>query len=197
MNQTKKIFTISLSVVLFSALALLVYAGERQEKQKESAEQEIAVTPDQLPAPVRHIAEKFVGAGKSYQATQEGDDDDLSYEIETGKGNEAKSIVLTKEGQVVEIEESVPFVSLPAEAKAMLTQKYSSRSIKNVIRVHTFSYEVVIEKNGKEKELPITAFGELQGKKQDKEDQEMKEEKHGHNKRHDQEKDDDDEDVQE
>jgi len=140
-------------------LCLFVYGAAQQKAANEAGGKVIDVKT--LPAPVKACAEKIFGAGKNYEASEETEDGVTFYELSLKDDKQTKDILMTKDGNIAEIEESIPHSSLPGESLSALQKMFPGATIQKTESRQVFSYEVLLLQNGKTIEVPISADGKI------------------------------------
>ncbi len=142
-------------VLLFAALSLeATLTGQEQEKKIQRAD---------LPAPV----EKTVTA-QSQGATikgfsEEKENGNTYYEAEMMVSGHSKDVLIDKDGGMVEVEEQVPFDSLPAAVREGLQSEAGQGKIVKVESLtkhdRLVAYEAKVQADGVRKEIQVGPDG--------------------------------------
>ena len=113
-----------------------------------------------LPAAVRTTvqAEEAKGARIVGLAT-EVEGGKTMYEVETTISGQSRDLVLDAAGRIVEIEEEIALDALPAAVKSALEARGKVGKIETVTKGTRVTYEAVVEKNGRKREVAVDAAG--------------------------------------
>lgn len=140
--------------MLFALLSTTIALSQEQEKKITRA--------DLPPAVEKTVADHSQGATiKGF--SQEEENGQTYYEAEMMVGSHSKDVLIDKAGAVVEIEEQVPFDSLPVAVKQGLQEKAGSGKI---IKLESLTkhdklvaYEAKVQTNGKKREIQVGPEG--------------------------------------
>ncbi len=132
--------------------------GSENDGEKDH---EIQIDIERLPSSVKEAAKNYFVDGAETKAVEEKEDGVLYYEIEMEKGELSKSVKFTKEGALVEVEGELEISDLPEAVRLTIEKKFSNSEIEEIVSVQAFFYEIVVSKDGKEIEIPISPAGIL------------------------------------
>src|SRR5262249_21206952 len=110
-----------------------------------------------LPPEVQKRVEVEERTAKVLGFSQEREGNRVSYEIELVENGNRKDVLLDTNGEILEIEEEIPFESLPSNTQSILqeTRKYGrvEKMEKLIKGGNLVFYEVEVMKNGKRSEF--------------------------------------------
>lgn len=141
--------------VLFSNLLLLsvAFAGDTETK----------VQFKNLPPAVQAAAKQQERNGVAVRGyNKETENGKIFYEVETLVNGKTRDILLDEAGGVVEVEQQVAISNVPAPAVEGLKKQAAGANITHVESVtkgDNVTYEAVILKNGKKKEIAVRSDG--------------------------------------
>ena len=129
-----------------------------------TAAQEIRISRSELPAAVEATVQKQEGKLKAKAFYKEREHGQTFYEIAMrGDGNK-RDLRLDEKGNIVEVEEEVPFAMLPANVKSVLVAEAGSGKIHKIETVTSSGrthYEATITNEGKTREITIDTNGNV------------------------------------
>jgi uncharacterized membrane protein YkoI len=113
-----------------------------------------------LPAAVQKtvLAEESKGA-KIVGLTTEVEGGKKVYEVETTVGGRTKDLLLNAAGVIIETEEETAIDAVPAAVKSALEARGAVGKVETVTRGSRVTFEAVVEKNGKKREVAVNAAG--------------------------------------
>ncbi len=124
-------------------------------------EDEKPIAIDQVPAKAREAILKHANVAKLTEVTQEEEDGVVLYEAEWSVAGRAHSLTVTADGTMVETEEDVDAKDVPPlVAKAAAKHLVGATGLKFEKKVVVL-YEVSAKVNGKEREIVLTAAGQV------------------------------------
>ena len=134
------------------AVALTIGAGAAAADKK--------VQMKDLPGPVRKTvqAEEAKGATIVGLAT-EVEGGTTMYEVETTISGHSRDLVLDAAGRIVETEEEIALDAVPVAVKTALEARGKVGKIETVTKGTRVTYEAVVEKNGRKREVAVDAAG--------------------------------------
>jgi uncharacterized membrane protein YkoI len=117
---------------------------------------------DDMPAVVQQAVKEQSRGAVVRGYSKELENGKLSYEAELTINGHSKDISFDEAGKVVTVEEEVALETIPAAARESILKAAGTGKIKKVERVQendATSYEAVIVRNGKKRELKVDANG--------------------------------------
>ncbi len=141
--------------VLIASLLLASLAG--------AEDNEARVQFKDLPSAVQKTAKEHEQSGTTVRGyTKEIENGKTFYEVETRVNGKKRDILMDESGAVVEVEQQVEIGNVPAVAVHGLKREAAGANILHVeavTRGDKISYEAVILRNGKRKEIAVNADG--------------------------------------
>ena len=147
-------------LVLAIAIAGLPVLAKEKVSENKKEKDEISVSWDKLPGPVQQTIEAQLKTAKPETITQEEDDDYVLYEAAQTVDGRLKEIKVAENGQIVELEESIPTSDLPAAVVEKIKKRATKAEIKEARRVVVYSYEVEISNDDRTKEIKVYGNGQ-------------------------------------
>jgi uncharacterized membrane protein YkoI len=142
------------STLLLSFLIIGIAFGDDNETKVQFKD---------LPAAVQKAAKQQEAKGVTVRGyNKELENGRTFYEVEARANGKTRDILLDEAGAVVEIEQEVEISKVPAAAVEGLKKEAGGANIRHVEYVtkgDKTSYEAVILKNGKEKEIAVNGDG--------------------------------------
>lgn len=135
---------------------------EDEDDGEEEAKEEAVASVADLPAAVQATVAKVVGANPVQKITKESDDDEVAFEVEYQVDGVEQSVDLSEAGDILELESAVETGALPAAVAKALQEEFPGATVDSAVSVQTFTYEVLIVKNGKKKEVKVNAAGDVE-----------------------------------
>lgn len=126
------------------------------------ADSEVKVKMQDLPAPVRKAAQEQLKNATLVGLNKEVEGGKTVYEVETRVNGHSRDVSLDAKGSVVEIEEETDIAAIPAAAREALTKLAAGGKMGKVETVTSgaaVSYETVVTRGGKRKEVAVNADG--------------------------------------
>jgi hypothetical protein len=118
-----------------------------------------------LPEAVRKTVQEQSAGGKLRGLVMEVEDGQTVYEAELQLSGHKRDVLIDEKGAVVQIEEEIPYASLPADVKAIIEQKAGKARIKSVESITKnnviVAYEAHASRAGKALEIKVGADGKL------------------------------------
>jgi hypothetical protein len=149
---------------LLATVAVYAQQQEPEDDDDDAQEQEVAIDRSQLPPAV----EKTVAA-QAANATVKGfsrevENGQTFYEVELIVDGHARDVLMDVQGNVVEVEEQVPFEKLPAKARTALEKRAGAGTIRMVESLtkqgKLVAYEAHVVTAGKWSEVQVGPNGE-------------------------------------
>lgn len=145
---------IATAVVVLLATMMLATQASAQEKK---------LTRSQLPAAVQRAADEQSKGATVHGYTTEKDEGQTVYEVEMTLQGRSRDVTIDSTGNVLEIEEQVPFDSLPEAVRIGLKQAAGSGQITNVEsltkRGTLVAYEAHVRTGQKRSEVQVGPDG--------------------------------------
>ena len=145
---------IATGVVVLLATTMLATQASAQEKK---------LTRSQLPAAVQRAADEQSKGATVHGYTTEKDERQTVYEVEMTLQGRSRDVTIDSTGNVLEIEEQVPFDSLPEAVRSGLKQAAGSGQITNVEsltkRGTLVAYEAHVRAGQKRSEVQVGPDG--------------------------------------
>ena len=145
---------IATGVVVLVATTMLTTQATAQEKK---------LTRSQLPAAVQRAADEQSKGATVHGYTTEKDERQTVYEVEMTLQGRSRDVTIDSTGNVLEIEEQVPFDSLPEAVRSGLKQAAGSGQITNVEsltkRGTLVAYEAHVRTGQKRSEVQVGPDG--------------------------------------
>ena len=126
------------------------------------ADSEVKVKMQDLPAAVQSAAREQLKNATLVGLNKEVEGGKTVYEVETKVNGHSRDVSLDAKGAVVEIEEETEFAAIPPAARDALTKLAAGGKMGKVETVtagSSVSYETVVTKGGKRKEVAVNADG--------------------------------------
>lgn len=144
-------------------------ADDDEDEGDDDDEEEMIAFAD-APASVQAAIQKWLGDRKVEKLEVEKENGAMVYEAETKENGVEKSIEVSADGAVLEVEESVAADDLPAAVKAALDKKFPGASVSEAESIQKFFYEVKVTKDGKTKEVKVSPAGKISSDDDDDDD---------------------------
>lgn len=129
-------------------------------KATEEEAGETAVELESVPSAVQSAIKAAAGPqGKITKVVKESDEGAEAYEADVAVGGVEKSVKVTADGHVVEIEEKVQPDQVPANIQAVVKKAVPGGKIKEALAVTEHYYEFEVVADGKVKELKVSLLG--------------------------------------
>lgn len=116
-----------------------------------------------LPPAVQKTAKEHEQSGTTVRGyNKEVENGKTFYEVETRVNGKNRDILVDESGAVVEVEQQVEIGNVPADAMQGLKKEAAGAnilSVESVTKGDKITYEAVILRNGKRKEIAVTADG--------------------------------------
>jgi uncharacterized membrane protein YkoI len=135
---------------IFVALALMLCAAEQKVKLSD------------LPAPVQRTVQEQTKNAELKGLSKEVENGKTLYEIETIANGKSRDLLVDAAGQIVELEEATTLDRVPSAVRTALAQSGKILRIEIVTKGNVVSYEAVVSKDGKKREVAVTANGTIQ-----------------------------------
>ncbi len=119
-----------------------------------------------LPPAVAAAIEKAAGAAKLEKITSGDEDGTQAYEAVWKADGRKHEITVGKDGNVMGLEEVIPFQDAPAAVREAITKEAAGQNVKSVEKVMEkgkLSYEVTFKKGGAKTEVSFDETGKLLG----------------------------------
>jgi uncharacterized membrane protein YkoI len=136
-------------------------AGAEHEQDEEDTQEE-SITMSQAPEAVRAAFAKMPPMGDVKKVERITDDDTVAYEITTEMNGKKASVTMTERGEVMEIEKTAG--ELPKAVTNEIAEEMKGAKIVSSEMVQLTFYEVIVERDGKQHEVKISANGHIQGR---------------------------------
>jgi uncharacterized membrane protein YkoI len=123
---------------------------------------EVRVQMKDLPAPVQRTVKEQIRSAKLRGLTKEVENGRTYYEAETIANGKTRDVLIDAGGNVVEVEEEIALSEVPEQARAGLEKLARGSKIVRVeaaTRGSALSYEAVVQKNGKKREIAVNLDG--------------------------------------
>ncbi len=149
-----KIIYISLSIISFSFLFTVSLLAQEKKIDKKD-----------LPKEVLTSFQKSYPNAEIKGASIEKEQDKTYYEIESMDGKQGRDLLYTKDGKVVELEETLSSNDIPDVVKESVMKKYPEGKIQKTEKLtkkDKISYEVVVKYDGKKSEVVLDSKGNIQ-----------------------------------
>ncbi len=150
----RKLLIVKTSILLLSLLLVGFACGEDNETKVQFKD---------LPPAVQNIAKEQQRSGAAVRGySKENENGKTFYEVETRVNGKSRDILVEQGGAIVEIEQQVEIGSLPVAARHGLQREAAGSNIlhvESVTRGDKVSYEAVILRNAKKKEIAVNADG--------------------------------------
>ncbi|AXA36052.1 MAG: hypothetical protein D6691_05405 [Candidatus Hydrogenedentota bacterium] len=129
-------------------------------KATEEEAGETAVELESVPSAVQSAIKAAAGPqGKITKVVKESDEGAEAYEADVAVGGVEKSVKVTADGHVVEIEEKVQPDQVPATIQAVVKKAVPGGKIKEALAVTEHYYEFEVVEDGKVKEVKVSLLG--------------------------------------
>jgi len=135
---------------ILGAFALLVCAAEQKVKLAD------------LPAPVQQTVQEQTRNATLKGLSKEVERGKTLYEIETIANGKSRDLLVDASGQIVELEEATTLDKVPAAVRSALAKTGKILKIEMVTKGDVVSYEALVSKDGKKREVALTADGTIQ-----------------------------------
>ena len=140
------------------ALALFVFSAFAAEHK---------ITKNQVPSAVLQSFTKTFPNAKAESYATETKNGKTYYEIESKEGTISRDLLFEPNGKLVEMEEMIPYDSLPAAVQDSIKTKYGKNSFVSAERItknNQITYGVVLKINNKKMEKTFNPDGSLASK---------------------------------
>lgn len=124
-----------------------------------AAEQKIKLA--DLPPTVQKVVQEQTKAAQLRGLSRETEGGKTLYEIETIANGKSRDLLVDASGQIVEVEEATTLDQVPAAVQTSLAKAGKILKIETVTKGSVVSYEAVVSKDGKKREVALTADGVL------------------------------------
>jgi len=97
-------------------------------------------------------------------AAKEDEDGQIVYEIESVDGKQMRDILYSAEGKVLELEEAIPFKTLPEAVQKTIKENYPDAEVEKAEKItkgETTNYEVVLENDDETLEIKLDSQGKI------------------------------------
>lgn len=153
MKLTKVIFvSFAVSIIYLFITSTNMYAQEKKISEKE------------VPASVMSAFHKAYPKAEIKGTSIETEKGKKYYEIESIEGTKHIDLLISKDGQIAEVEETIPVEQLPSRIMKTLETKFKEMKIdkaEKVTRGAISNYELVIESSMGKREVKLNAAGKL------------------------------------
>ncbi len=123
---------------------------------------EIKIQFKDLPEAVQRSAREQSKGATVRGYSKETENGKTRYEVETRVAGKNRDVLLDESGAVVEVEQQIELASVPSPAMTGLKKQASGGdilSVESVTRGSNVSYEAVVSKGGRKREIAVTADG--------------------------------------
>ncbi len=123
---------------------------------------EINVQFKDLPPAIQRAAREQSKGATVRGYSKEIEDGKTRFEVETRIAGKNRDVLLDESGAVIEIEQQIDLASVPPPAMAGLKRRASGAgilSVESVTRGSNVSYEAVVSKGGRKREIAVDANG--------------------------------------
>ena len=131
-----------------------------REVEQESDDED-DLTLDQVPQPAREALMKLAGKAKIIKAERDMEHGVPVYEAEWVAGGSKREAVVTADGALLEIEETIPAEQLPAAVRAVVAKHFPGHEQVTVEKKMIIVYEIEAKVDGYEKELLVFPTGRV------------------------------------
>ncbi len=143
------------NTVLISVLGLLFALSAYAKDVKKTLFKD-------LPDVVQRTVLKHMEKKNIINIEKEIDEGAIKYEIETVQNGFSKNINISKNGELLEIEEEVSFSKLPGKAQDAINKAYHGITIKKVEAVQEYYFEIDGDVGGNTLKLNLLATGDIE-----------------------------------
>ena len=144
------------SVVAIAGLGVSTFAKEEKEE---------VITIDKVPAAVKQALAAYAKDSEVKKIELSSEDGKKAYEFDIEQGSNKFEVTLSKKGKFLGKEEEIQLTDMPAAAQAALKTQAGSGQLSSFEKAedakHKITYEGVIEKDGKKKEVAVDEDGKL------------------------------------
>jgi len=147
------------ALTLLATVSFLFYFVQAQEENEEKVE------PEDLPAGVQETVLKISQGTAIRGLAREKEGEATVYEVELDVNGRTRDVIISESGEVLIVEEEVPFATLPAAVRTTLETESLNGEISLVESIaeggKLTAYEAHLKVAGKEKEVKVDPEGNL------------------------------------
>lgn len=159
--MTKRLGALSFGVALLMGGVIGFAVAQAPPKPQEGDDEGQSIQLADVPAPVRAALGKHTAEKNVKQVSKEIERGMTVYEFAYEADGKAGEVEISESGDVLEVETAIQVSALPKAASAAIAKAYPKGTIKEAEAIQAFFYEVVVTSDGKDRELTVTAGGQL------------------------------------